>query len=290
MKDAGFKLKELKNIDPVSWNKILSTSDLGNATDGISTKLKSAISSAIKNAGDGDGDGNAVKLNVTADTSKAEAVIAAMQKAADTLGKSKPEITASADTSSANKSLDSLDSYANTVCRDRSMTISVNRVYNTTYNTKRNTTSKSSGGKGGAAGLIKDATGKSTQSISGTRAVYDDGTVGLASLASAIDDDYGVSVQGIYDSVSNAVSGMSALSLGLGDDVRSMSRRLGSGVTVNMSGNDSEIAGLLRSIAKNTKGGQGIYLDGGKLVGGTADAYDRKMAQRERLSARGVSI
>lgn len=144
---------------------------------------------------------------------------------------------------------------------------------------------------GGSSSNTQGTVGMSASSVSsGTRAVYDDGTVGLMSLASTVDDSYGVMTQGIYDSVSSAVSGMNVLSLGLGNDVKSMSKKLGNGVTVNMSSDNGEIAGLLRSIVKNTKGGQGIYLDGNKLVGGTADAYDRKMAQRERLASRGVSI
>lgn len=272
VKDAGYSVEELSKLTPVNWASILNTSNIGSATDGISTEVKSKIDSALKSAD--------VTAKVDADTNSANSKLDATKTKAKELGKQKPNVKVSADTKSANSELKETLSLCN------SFPSQIDTVINIT--TKKSVST-------GASALIEAGKGEGEASTFSTKAVYDGGTVGLSTMAldasyavDSLDADFGISAQDIYSSVGSAVSGMSALSLGVGNAVKSMSRQLGGGLTVNVAGNDSDTADLLRKIAKNTGSSKGIFLDGEKLVGGTADKYDRLMARRERLAARGV--
>lgn len=255
---AGYKVSDLSGITPIQWETILNTGDLGSKAKGLSKELKAAIDAAVKT--------NA-KAKIDADTSQVDAKTNKAKAELKEVNDSKATPKINADTSG----LDEAARSAKKTLEDLNNRKAVVKII-TEYQTKHTT---SGGGGGGSQG------GTSTESMTQPSRPVAFTTMALdASRAVAqLDAAYTASAPAVAD----ALSGVQAMAGRDRTRYKSATRKPDQTI-------DKESLATLKAIAKNTKGGKGIYLDGSKLVGGTADRYDTTMARRERLAKRGLDI
>ena len=252
LQQAGFEVDQLSNLSPIQWESILNVDSLGSSKSGISDELKSAISSAID-------DEVKATVKVDADTSEADKKTAETKASVENLDKVKSEPKVGLDTTMFNSGLNHvLDSMA-----------SVNGKTSTLY-----LQVKKKGVATEVQGPPSPARSGSTYTTQARAAAY-----GARDTVAMLDDSFATNGYSVSD-VSSGTDAMASRS-------RRSYRASTGGQTATL---DDASKALLEAIARNTKGGKGVYLDGDKLVGGTAGRYDTTMARRERLAKRGLDI
>lgn len=258
VEDAGYKISDLSGITPIQWETILNASDLGSKAKGLSDEVKKALDDAVKT--------NA-KAKIDADTSQVDAKTS----------KAKAQLKEVNDTKATPK-IDADDSQLNETARNAKKTLedlnnrkAVMKII-TEYQTKH--TTSGGGGGGGQGGSSEESMPQPSRPV-----VFSTMALDASRAVAKLDAAYTASAPAVAD----AFSGVQAMA---GRD----RRRYKYATAKPDQTLDKESLATLKAIAKNTKGGKGIYLDGSKLVGGTADRYDTTMARRERLAKRGLDI
>lgn len=255
LKDAGYEYDQLKNLSPIQWESILNSGDLGSKAKGISDELKGALDSALKESVD-------ANIKVDADTSSADKKLGDTSKSVEDLSKQQAKPTADLDTSA-------FDNAASNVQSE------ISRLDGQTVTIYTKTKKKGSGGGGTFVGPTIQQS-----SEQGRPVAYSAMALDASRAVSQLDAAY---TEKSAPAVADALSGVQAMASR--DRTRYKSATAKPDQTL-----DKESLATLKAIARNTKGGQGVYLDGKKLVGGTAGRYDTTMARRERLAKRGLDI
>lgn len=254
LKDAGYEYDQLKNLTPIQWESILNSGDLGSKAKGISDELKGALDSALKESVD-------ANIKVDADTSSADKKLKDTSSSVDELSKKEAKPTADLDTSA-------FDSAATNVQSE------ISRLNGQTVTIYTQTKKKGSGGGGTWQGPVITESSEPSRPV-----VFSTMSLDASRAVAQLDSAFAASQYSVSD-MSSGVDEMASRS-------RKTYRAASSAQTAVL---DKDAMAALKAIAKNTKGGKGLYLDGNKLVGGTADRYDTTMARRERLAKRGLDI
>lgn len=252
--DAGYKIDDLKSITPIQWDSILNAGDLGSKASGLSDQVRQSLDEAIKGGVD-------ANVKVTADTSEADTKLDETGRKADELGQKTATPKVSADTSSFDAAAKGVeDSISRLDGKTATVTIRVNRV--------------SSGAPSGVPGTDFQSAPEQSRPVA-LSAMAMQASRSMAALDSAY-----TSGRSAVDSAAYGVQSMASR-----DRIRYKAA-----TSKPNNALDKESLDVLKAIARNTKGGKGIYLDGNRLVGGTVDRYDTTMARRERLAKRGVDV
>lgn len=254
---AGYKVSDLSGITPVQWETILNTSDLGSKAKGLSDEVKKALDEAVKT--------NA-KAKIDADTSQADAKTNKVKAELKEVNDSKATPKISADSSQLDATVKDVKKTLDDI-NNRKAVVKIITEYQTKHTSSGGGTPSSGGTDGKSIQQPSRSVAFTTMALDASRAV------------AQLDAAYTASAPAVTD----AFSGVQAMAGR--DRTRYKSATAKPDQTL-----DKESLATLKAIARNTKGGKGIYLDGSKLVGGTADRYDTTMARRERLARRGLDI